>query len=349
MSGNSSEEKKHKATDVKLTKEREKGRIAKSADLYAVTASLTGIVSLSLLIGFVLYHITNIFTASVNASTYEWNTALNYIVNILMYEFVLIILPVFGAVVFSVIISNLVYNKGIPFSFEPIKPQFDRLNPVQGLKNIFGKKGMVNAGQMLVRLSLWFGGFAIIIWMARVQLLSIPLCGISCIGNIGIDVAVQLIVYACLILFLVALFDMPIQKAMFLLDQKMGHSEKKREDKDVYGSPEIKAARRQFQREVSSSVAGPKKIQQATIIIVGGDSAVAVYYDTNDENGPSVVASATENKVSGLIEKAHKDNIPVYSDAELAQALKSVPAGSVINPKHYTLLATAMVKSGISL
>ncbi len=349
MSKDSSEEKKHQATDVKLSKERDKGRIAKSADLYSSTAALTGFVSLSLLFGYVLLHIANIFNASTRAISYQWNAAINYSVSILMYEFMLVILPVFGAVVFAVIISNLVYNRGIPFSFDPIKPQFDRLNPVQGLKNIFGKKGMVSAAQMLVRLTLWAGGFAIILWMARAELLNLPLCGISCIDTIGADLAIRLVSYACLILFLVALFDMPIQKAMFLMDQKMGHSEKKREDKDTYGSPEIKAARREFQREVSSSAESPKKIQQATIIIIGNGAAAAVYYNTDSENGPSIVSSATGESTKKLLEKAHQENIPVYKDDSLASVLASSPPGSVIQPKHYAQLANAMVKCGIVL
>ncbi len=349
MSNDSSEEKKHQATDVKLNKERDKGRIAKSADLYSATAALTGFVSLSLLAGYLLHHISNIFDASTRAISFQWEAAINFSVNVLVNEFALIILPVFGAVVFAVIISNLVYNKGVPFSFDPVKPQFNRLNPVQGFKNIFGKKGMISAAQMLVRLLLWAGGFFIILWMARSELLNLPLCGISCISPIGKDLAIRLISYSCLILFLVALFDMPIQKAMFLMDQKMGHSEKKREDKDVYGSPEIKSARREFQRELSSTASGPQKIQQATIIILGESSAIAVYYDTDSEKGPSVITSSKGDDTKKIIEKAHQENIPIHKDDELAQGLISTPGGTVIQPKHYTRLATAMVKCGIVL
>lgn len=349
MSGDSSEEKKHQATDVKLSRERDKGIIAKSADLYASTAALTGFVSAFILFSYTLIHLTNLFNAAAHATTSPWENALSYIFDIIFHEVALIILPFFIAIVLAVILSNLIYNKGVPLSFEPISPKFERLNPIQGFKNIFGKKGMVGAAQSIVRLIVWCTGSIAILWLAMANLLNLPLCGTSCFAAIGSSLATQLIVYSCIVLFLVALFDMPIQKMLFLLDQKMGHSEKKREDKDMYGSPEIKSARRDFQREVNSGPVVPRKIQQATIVIYSDSHAVAVYYNPKGEHGPIVMDIGKGKNAGELLEKAKAQSVPVLKEDSFAEVLCATQVGNPVSPKLYKALAIAMVRSGISL
>lgn len=349
MSGDSSEEKTHQASDVKLSKEREKGRIAKSSDLYAVSAALIGIVSGALLFEYTIFHLSNLFQAVSQASRFRLEDALNYISIILTNSLMIIILPFFGAIVCAVILSNLIYNRGIPISFDPISPKFERLNPLQGLKNIFGMKGMVGAAQLIVRLTLWIGGSVVILWGAIRGIVNVPLCGESCFTNVGYDLTFMFVVYACIILILVALFDMPIQKALFLHDQKMGNSEKKRENKDMFGSPEIKSARKQLQNEINSQPAQIKKIEGATIVIQGQYYATAIYYDNTGSSGPMIVENAKSNKMKEMLERAKKSSIPVVRDDDLSNEIGFQANGTFIESKHYSKLALAIVKAGISL
>ncbi len=344
-----SEEKTHQASDVKLSKERDKGRIAKSADLYASAAAFTGFIIFIFLINFMIQHIKNIFDAAVYSTGFGWEHALNFSTTVLMHEFSTIILPFFGAIAFAVILSNIIYNKGVPISFEPIVPKFEKLNPVQGFKNIFGFRSVVGAAQSIVRLILWVGGCTFIIWGVIGSLFNIPLCGDACFAAAGTQLATQLIVYACIIFLIIALMDMPIQKALFMKDQKMGKSEMKQENKDMFGSPEIRQARREFQREVNSGAGTPQKTQQATIIIYGKGYAAAIHYNPKGQYGPSVMKTAKGSSVKAMLDTAKAGSVPTIRNDELAESLGSKGRGGAIESKHFTSLAMAMVQSGLSL
>ncbi|MGH1350142.1 MAG: EscU/YscU/HrcU family type III secretion system export apparatus switch protein [Methyloligellaceae bacterium] len=350
MSGGSSEEKKHTASDTKLRKEREKGRIAKSQDLHSSVAGVAGILLISQTWNYYLKHINILIDTAIHAANNKWEDGFPLIYQTIINELALLILPVFGIIVFSVILSNLIYNKGLPISFEPIKPQLNKLNPAEGFKNIFGKKALIGTGQTLVRLILLASGAVAILWISLPNIINSPLCGLNCFLHISSSLTFMFLSLACLIFIIVALMDMPIQKALFLKEQKMGDSEKKRENKDMFGSPEIRSARHQLQNELNSDEpVQPGQKRLASIVILGKASAIAIYYNPEGTRGPSVMASAKGEKLRTILEQAGKDGVPVHKDDTLAKKISSTPVGSTIPPRHYAMLATAMIKSGVAL
>ncbi len=346
MSGQDSEEKQLPASSMKLKKEREKGKIAKSADLYSAVSVLVSIVLLYLLAPYNHAYITNIFEASAQATTFRWEYGFNYAKNILFYNSILILMPILIAVTFAVIMSNIIYNKGIPISFDPIVPKFDHINPAQGLKRLFGRRARIEGGIKLVRLFIWLSlGFGIL-WFAFPSVLNSPLCGVPCSIATTDSLIFQLVAAACVVIFLIALFDMPIQQALFLYDMKMTRSEKKREDKDHYGSPEIRSERRRFYQEATSSSA-PLKVEHSSVIIVGDKVAVAIHYSRDSGTGPIVTGKAKDEELQSFLKAA--EGIPKYSNSSLAQGLSYIPRGSAIPQKFYDDIAHAIINLGISV
>ena len=346
MSGEQSEEKQLPASSMKLKKEREKGKIAKSADLYSAVAVLISIVLLYVLSPYNHAYITNIFDASSQAVTFKWEYGFNYAKNVLFYYSLMIMLPIIIAVTFAVIMSNLIYNKGIPISFDPIIPKFDHLNPASGFKRIFGRRGRVEGGIKLVRLFIWLSLAFGIVWFALPTLVNSPLCGVPCSLDTTSSLIFQLIAAACIVIFLIALFDMPIQQALFLYDMKMTHSEKKREDKDHFGSPEVRSERRRFYQEGSATTV-PLKVQNSSLVIVGDNVAVAIHYSRDSGMGPIVTGKAKDEEMKTFLSAAQ--GIAKYSDPNLAKGLSYIPRGSTIPQKFYDDIARAIINTGVSV
>ncbi len=344
MSNQDTEEKKLPASQMKLKKQREKGKIAKSPDLYSAVAGVVGLSLLLLLIPYEYRQFSHMFDASLQAMQFEWNDGLKFALSVNFFGVLMIMSPIFAAVLFAVIVSNLIYNKGVPISLDPLIPKFERLNPVEGLKKIFGRRGVIEGAQKLIRLTLWLTVAFVIFWLLHTRLLNSPICGEPCVRMVGQSLALQLTVAAIIIMLLIAFFDMPIQKALFLHEMKMGHSEKKKEDKDQYGSPEVRSEIRRLRKELLES-SGKVGVKHATLIIQGDSNIVAIRYQSGENVGPIVVAKEKVSSQGTLSNVANSLNLPHVFDSELSNNLSTIPAGSAVPQRFYERLAIAMVKT----
>ena len=345
MSQKDSEEKKLPASNLKLKKQREKGRIAKSPEMYSAVTGAIGLGLLLLLVDYEYRQIVRMFDAATLATSFEWEDGFNNATVHIFNEFVLLVSPVIFAILTAVIIANLIYNKGIPFSFDPLIPKFERLNPLEGLKRIFGKRGLTDAVQKIIRLFLWFSAVFIILFLLKSSLFNAPLCGYTCTAMVGQVLLVRLIIAAIIVLLIIALLDMPIQKALFLHEMKMGHSEKKREDKDQYGAPEIRSERKRVHREILLSV-GRIGVETATFILIGESNILAIQYLKEKGGVPYVVDKAQADKMQEFRETAKALNLPEIHNDELVKNISHVVPGTIVPPKYFNEIAMAMVQSG---
>jgi len=62
--------------------------------------------------------------------------------------------PFFLLVILVGVLSNLLQT-GPVFSFHPLKPDMQRLNPVQGFKRIYSMKALFETGKSLLKLGLF--------------------------------------------------------------------------------------------------------------------------------------------------------------------------------------------------
>ncbi|MEM7620381.1 MAG: EscU/YscU/HrcU family type III secretion system export apparatus switch protein [Pseudomonadota bacterium] len=345
MSQDTSEEKSLQASNLKLKKQREKGQIAKSPDMYSAVQGVIGFTFFLLFLGYGFEQILHIFNASVHATSYSWDNGLQYASDKIFRTILVLVSPIAIAITIAIILANILYNKGIPFSLDPIKPRFEKLNPVEGFKKIFGRRTLIDGSQKIVRIAFWFCIAFGIVWMLAQSLVNSPICGYNCTFAVGETLAIRLVIAAILILLIVALIDMPIQSAMFMHEMKMGKSEKKREDKDQYGAPEVRSERKRMHREIlnSSAKAG---IESATFVISGEKGSVAMRYIADEEGVPSVVAKATGESNQDFLSKANQLGLQVINDDDMVAKLKGVNLGSHVPKDLFNDLAKLMSQHG---
>lgn len=242
----STEEKKHQPSHRKLRKLRERGQVPHSADF--VTFIIFLVVSLTIIFTIKIYIADlNALFLFTQVEISENITRSLPAIWLLIFKLLLIILvPTF----FGAILANIIHKKGFVFSFENISPKFNRLNPVAGLKKIFGFRGFVEFFIALVKLIIWLSVTLILLYHSLEIINAVVQCEPSCSLEVFFNRFSLFYILGVIFLFIAALFDLKIQPVLFNREQKMTDSEMKRDRKDTDGNPEIKGERKRIHREI---------------------------------------------------------------------------------------------------
>lgn len=233
---------------------------------------------------------------------------------------------ILGCVVFALVINALsiltsLMSGGWIYSLKPIMPKFSRINPIAGLGNVFSKQQMVTAVKNVI-LTIILGTVGWIhIRSGIVDLSATPaLGGPAALAQVG-DWIVSGMIMLLLVVFIVAVIDVPLQKVLFLQRLKMSHQEVKQEHKESEGSPELKGKIRQKQREMAqrSSVGA---VPRADFVVTNPTHySVALRYDEKTMAAPQVVAMGADLVAMKIREVAKAHRIPVLESPMLARAL----------------------------
>jgi type III secretion protein U len=163
-------------------------------------------------------------------------------------------LPVIGATLglaaLAVIVPEAAQTRGV-VSFKRVAPDFNRVNPVQGAKNLFGVKTAVETGVELAQLTILLAIFSYELVAALKRLLgSFELSLGAQLGLVG-DSLLRLMGIMCVALIAPAAVDMRLQYFQWRRRLRMDKHEIKREYRDEEGDPLVKGRRRAVHRELT--------------------------------------------------------------------------------------------------
>ena len=232
---------------------------------------------------------------------------------------------------------------GWMFSVHPLKPNFTKFNPVNGMKRIFSKQGLMELFKSIMKILL-IGGVAyqtiagkmdqvMILWdMAPTQISLFVL-------RVSFEIFLKT-VWAILIL---AVIDYIFQRRQFTDNMKMTKHEVKEEFKQMEGDPKVKARIRQIQREFSRRRM-MADVPKADVVVTNPTHlAIALLYDTEQASAPVVVAKGQDLVARKIREIAETHRVPIMEDKPLAQALyKSVEVGQTIPYEFYQAVAEVL-------
>ncbi len=241
--------------------------------------------------------------------------------------------PIFIILVIIAIFSSLSIG-GWNFSMQAIAPKFSKLNPVSGLKRIFGTKGLV---ELLKALGKFF-----VVGTVAVTLLQANADKLLLVGRQSLEVALatigeELTWFFFLLsasLIIIAIADAPFQLWDNKRQMRMSKDEVKQEHKSQEGSPETKARLRQTQREMAMRRM-MTEVPEADVIITNPTHyAVALKYDQERSGAPTVVAKGSDLIAAKIRNLATEHRIPILSSPALARAIyynteldHEIPAG----------------------
>jgi flagellar biosynthesis protein FlhB len=257
----------------------------------------------------------------------------------------IIVLPLFGLFLLTLVaavgtpamLGSLGFRSGA-FAFKG-----NKMNPLSGLKRIFGIQGLVELGKSIAKVLL-IG--AVGIWLLMSQARS--LIGLTsreigpAIADVGNTFTLAVLVMA-LALALIAMIDVPAQMMQRLQRLRMTKQEVKDEHKQTEGSPELKSAIRQRQREVLRNSARGA-IAEATVVLTNPTHfAVALRYRPGEDGAPIVVARGRGATAEAIRELAGEHQVPMLSYPQLTRALYfTTRVGQVIREDLYLAVATVL-------
>ncbi|WP_379922675.1 flagellar biosynthesis protein FlhB [Erythrobacter sp. R86502] len=196
-----------------------------------------------------------------------------------------------------------------------------RINPLTGLKRILGWQGLIELGKGLVKLAL-LGGIAW--WWAGDRA-----AGLLTLGTLPLEAqlgqalgAFTSLVGALLIgLMVIAAIDYPLQRFQRDKRLKMSFQDMRDENKQSEGSPEMKSARRQRQRDLARGGVA-KAMKEAQFIIVNPlHFAVALTYDPARAPAPLLLAKGRGETALAMRDIAAEEGLPVLEYPTLARAV----------------------------
>src|SRR5450755_1120679 len=231
-----------------------------------------------------------------------------------------------GVVPFSLILAavgvvSALAMGGWTWTFKPLGPKFDVLNPIAGIGRVFSKQQVVDALKASV-LALVLGSLGAF-WLGRhvselAGVLAMPLP--QAIASTGAALVAGMVpIVIALALF--AVIDVPLQKRLHAEKLKMSHQELKQEHRELDGNAEVKGKVRARMREMTKRrmmTAVPK----ADLVVMNPTHyAVALKYDDKTMTAPRVVAKGADLTALRIREVAEGASVPVLEAPVLARAL----------------------------
>jgi flagellar biosynthetic protein FlhB len=244
--------------------------------------------------------------------------------------------------------SQLLLGEG-RFVIDKLSPKLSRLNPASGFKRIFGTQGLIELGKSLLKLAL-LGAIAWY-WIAGQleALLGLGRGTLEAQLSFAWDAGGQLVALLVGGLLVIAMIDYPLQRFQLNQRLKMSLQDLRDENKQSEGSPEVKLARRQRQRDLARGSVG-KAMREAQFLVVNPlHFAVALTYDPALAPAPVLLTKGRGETALAMREIASELGLPVLHYPSLARAIYfTTRTNQMVREELYVAIA-ALVAFVLSL
>ncbi|MDR2045084.1 MAG: flagellar biosynthesis protein FlhB [Clostridium sp.] len=343
-------EKTEEATSKKLSDARDKGQVAKSREIANGLGLLTLFLVLRFWVGVMGEQLLGVFPKfylQIPSVVTFWNGNLpERDIEVIFRQMVLQVLLVVGlvfAVTFTVaFLSDLAQVKWKP-TLEPLKPKLSRFSPVSGFKRLFSMNAIVELVKSVAKIGL-------ILWICYgylrdksgllYLLFDIPLMqAISLMGQTVTDLGIRI----SLVYMVIAVADRIYQSRKFAKDMRMTKQEVKDEYKQSEGDPKVKGKIRGKMREASQRRM-MQNLPQADVVITNPTHfAVAIRYEPEKSEAPTVIAKGEDYLAARIKEIAKEHKIEIVENKPLARMLyTNVEVGQAVPPELYQAVAEVL-------
>lgn len=348
MAGENDQEqnRSEQATPFKLDEARKRGLVAKSVEMNAVAGTLA-FAALLALAGRGLFERQMRLDAALLSQAHmlvlSESAAVHWLSASLL-ESIMLLAPLF-AVLLVVGVAASLLQTGLVFSFEPLKPDFSRINPATGLKRLFSTRLLFEAVKNLLKLAVF--GYALYAILADLVPLAVGLAQTdpAAYPRLGLDAVGSLVFKLALVMLAVALLDVGYTRREFMKKMMMSRRELRDEHKRREGDPKVKARIRELQREMRKRSQALKRVPEADVLITNPTHvAVALRYRREEHPAPQLVGKGAGELAARMKRLARRHGVPVVEDRPLARRLFlrgaiDAPIGAAEYPRVARILA----------
>jgi type III secretion protein U len=320
-------------TPKKLRDARNKGDVAKSKDLGTGLLTLAWLVIFLGVSGYAASEIARLAsTAITGATTLSFDSAVAAIgwdaVETLVRITFITLVPIAAIATLTEFLQI-----GPVLTTEKMKFGLEKLNPIEGLKRIFGKDGLFELVKTLVKVAL----ICAIAWLVFRSALSgsgqlIRMVGSSPLDNTGPAAAMatlghtwsltlqMLAMVVCVFLF-VAVADRIYAKHSFIKKMKMSRRDIRQEHKEDEGDPQVKSLRRDLHQEWASQNTLGATRGSAALLVNPTHIAIALDYDQENCPVPVIAAKGAGALAAAMRTEAEEAGVPIIRNVKTARSL----------------------------
>jgi flagellar biosynthetic protein FlhB len=243
-----------------------------------------------------------------------------------------------GLLVVAALAGGLLQHRPL-WTFDPLKPKFERVSPGAGFKRIFGLQAAGRFGKGLLKIVIVGVVASVALWGERDRVEALVTMEPADLVRTMAQVALRLLAIVLSIYAVLSIGDYVVARFSWMKRLRMSKQELKDEMKEQDGNPEIKAKLRQIraQRLRKRMMA---EVPKATVVITNPTHfAVALRYEKG-QAAPICVAKGVDELALRIRSVAEEHQVPVVENPPLARALHaSVEIDDEIPVEHYKAVA----------
>ncbi|MEY8410273.1 flagellar biosynthesis protein FlhB [Lachnospiraceae bacterium 62-26] len=342
-----SDEKTEKATPKKRRDQRKKGNVATSKDVIAVASLVGCFYCLQMLFPTIYKSLREmmIFQISSVATIDELSLGNLQILGMKSVNTLAKCIFPLGVISLSIGVIATGIQTRFLFTKEPLKFKLSKLNPLNGIKNMFSAKQLVELVKSVLKIII----LAVVLYnilkdeiIVIAQMLDVNPINASAYV---LKEIMSMVLQIGMIFAAIAGFDYFYQRWKYEKDLKMSKEEVKEEFKQMEGDPKVKGKIRSLQQSMARSRM-MQAVPDADVIIRNPTHyAVALKYDIDHDNAPKVIAKGQDLVALKIVEIGQQNKVTVIENKPLARGLyASTPLGGQIPAEYYGVVAEILVE-----
>ncbi len=322
MADDDQQDKSESPTARKLSQAREEGSVAQSQEIPTVAILAASVIVFIYSGGWIWSHLESILAMSYSSlgTTEILPETLLQVVTPYIWQAIKALLPLF-IVLMIVGVSSYLAQFGFLVSTKAITPSLKKLNPISGIKKLFGVKSLFETIKGIAKIIL----VALIVYYVIKSQMQ-RMMGLTELDPHSIfiqfwDVSYMIVVRVMIALAVLAVIDYTYQKYTYLKQQKMTKQEVKDEFKNTEGDPKVKSRIRRIQMEMAQRRM-MQEVPKADVVITNPTHfAVALRYRQGIDPAPVVTAKGKGLIALQIRKEAERADVPVIERKPLARSL----------------------------
>lgn len=336
-----------RATPFKLEEARKRGQVARSTEATGFAVLSVAMLCTYTLLSPAVQGMGRLLGRGLSLDADSLNDAarITKVLGNMLHEAQLILAPLLFAVTVAAIACGVLQTGGLVFSTTPIKPDLNRLNPMQGFKRLVSMRLAYEAVKSSLKLAALAATSLFLLKSMAAAALELPGHPPNALLFRLQEASSTVTTRLCAVLLFFVVADIVYARWDFARNLRMSKREVSDEHNNREGDPRVRQRQRELRLQYLKAARAVRKVPQAQVVITNPTHvAVALRYEHGVTPAPLVLAKGAGELASRIRQAAAHAGVPIVHSPRLARALyKEVAHDSYVPERWYPSVARILV------